>query len=352
MTQTGVGRYDPFGRGRFPVGVVTMQVNDLARDQVFPCEIWYPAAARHAGEDVSPRTQDRFTDQDAPRRQAAVRDADALAGSHPLVVFSHNSGGHRRVSSYLCTHLASHGYLVAALDHSEVVTPELAPGAGLTVAQRVAGWIANRVPDIRFLLDSMLGGPWRSAARPDPDRIGIVGYSFGGWTALAAPEVERRIRSVVALAPGGSSRPLPGMIPAGLDFGWGREVPTLYLVAERDTFTPLAGMYELFDRTPSSRMMVILRRADHMHFLDDVERTHEAVRGMTFTGAAAWIPAAVPPIGELCSGGQAHLFVRGLALCHLDATLRGLEPARRLLAGDTESELTAKGIDAVVHGRR
>lgn len=40
--------------------------------------------------------------------------------SLPLIVFSHYSGGHRRSATFLCTHLASHGYVVAVLDHSEV----------------------------------------------------------------------------------------------------------------------------------------------------------------------------------------------------------------------------------------
>ena len=163
------------------------------------------------------------------------------------------------------------------------------------------------------------------------------------------PDVDPRIRAVVAMAPGGSSKPLPGMIPVILDFSWGRDVPTLYLVAERDTFTPLAGIYELFDRTPATRQMVILRRADHMHFVDDVEHAHEAVRAMSFSGEAAWIPAAMPPIAELCSGAQAHLFIRGLALCHLDATMRHHEPARRLLAGDIRTILAARGVDAMPH---
>ena len=275
---------------------------------------------------------------------------------YPLVVYSHHSRGHRRAATYLCTHLASHGYLVAALDHSEVVAPELAPTSGETAAQRtarVAAWIANRVPDIRFLLDRLLGGDARSiAAAIDPTRVGIVGYSFGGWTALAAPEVERRIQAVVALAPGGSSQPRPGMIPARLTFGWHQDPPTLYLVAERDTSTPLAGMYELFDRTPAPRRMLILRRADHMHFIDDVERAHEATRAMSFPGDAAWLPRAMPPMSELCSGQQAHLFTRGLTLCHLDATLRQQAAAGRLLAGDIEADLAALGVDAIPHSPR
>jgi hypothetical protein len=55
------------------------------------------------------------------------------------------------------------------------------------------------------------------------------------------------------------------------------------------------------------------------------------------------------PISELCSGEQAHLFVRGLALCHMDAVLKDREEARRFLAGDIEAELAARGVDCLVH---
>jgi hypothetical protein len=50
---------------------------------------------------------------------------------------------------------------------------------------------------------------------------------------------------------------------------------------------------------------------------------------------------------ELCSGEQAHLFVRGLTLGHLDANLRRLDAAERFLAGDVEAELTAHGVQAI-----
>jgi dienelactone hydrolase len=154
-----------------------------------------------------------------------------------------------------------------------------------------------------------------------------VGHSFGGWTALATPEVEGRIRAVVALAPGGSSQPPPGIIPAQLTFAWGRDVPTLYLVAEDDTALPLAGMHELFARTRATKHMVILRRADHGHFGDDIE----------------------PQAGH-CSPEQAHVFVRGLTLCHLDAILRRQESAQRFWGGDIEAELAGRGVDVLVPG--
>jgi dienelactone hydrolase len=351
----GTSEYDPFVRGRFPVGVRTIQGLDTVRDRRFPCEIWYPAAAQHAGQDIAPETQDIFTVplRDAHRSQMAVRNATAQPGTYPLIIFSHCSGDNRQQSTFLCTHLSSHGYLVAASDHSEVVAPELARKDGETDEQKTArleALIANRVPDIRFLLDHLLNGTaWDSVAKPDPVRIGIVGHSFGGWTALAAIEVERRIGAVVALAPGGSSRPKPGIIPGKLNFTWDRDVPTLYLVAEDDIMLPLAGMYELFERTQATKQMMILRRADHMHFMDNVEEMHETVRATPFTREAAWISKEMRPIAELCSGEQAHLFVRGLTLCHMDATLKRQEWAQRLLAGDIEAELAGRGVDVIAH---
>jgi dienelactone hydrolase len=344
-------RYDPFERGRFPVGVRTIEAQDAARDRRFPCEIWYPAAARHAGRDLAPETQDAFPFGPAERRQAAVRDAEAAPGTRPLIVFSHSSGGGRRQSTFLCTHLSSHGYVVAALDHSEVVAPELARRDGETDEQkaaRQASWIANRVPDVRVLLDRLLGGA-PDPADLDPARIGIVGHSFGGWTALAVPDVEERVRAVVALAPAGGARPKPGMLRAELGFAWGRDVPTLYLVAEDDVSMPLSGMHDLFERTPASRRMVVLRRADHMHFMDGVEQLHEAVRAMSFPGELAWLPKEMRPIAELCSGEHARLFVRGLTLCHLDAVLGRQERARRILDGDLDAELAQRGVDAFAH---
>ena len=251
--------YDPFVRGRYPVGVRTIQARDTGRNRMFPCEIWYPAAAEYTGQDLAPGTQDVFTapSGDTPRRQMAVRNTAAEAGTYPLIVFSHPSGGGRRTATFLCTHLSSHGYVVAALDHSETVAVELARTDDETIEQKTArrqAVIADRVPDIRFLLDHLLSGAaWDSEINLDPTQIGIVGHSFGGWTALAANEAESRIRAVVALAPAGASQPKPGILPAKLTFTWGRDVPTLYLVAENDAFLPLAGMYEIFERTPGNQ---------------------------------------------------------------------------------------------------
>jgi predicted dienelactone hydrolase len=246
------------------------------------------------------------------------------------------------------------------MDHSEVVAGDLAPRDRETATDRAAridAIITSRVPDIVFVLDYLLtqiDGAWTHAAGSedielDAERIGLVGHSFGGWTVLATPEVDPRVRSVVALGAGGSAHPRPGILPAKLSFHWGRNVPTLYLAAENDVPIPLEGVIELFDRTPASKRLFILRRADHQHFLDNVAEMHESLRAMELPEEAAWIPAAMLPIGELSSGAQAHLFMRGLTLAHFDATLRGIEGAERFLAGDVEGELARRGVEAIAH---
>jgi predicted dienelactone hydrolase len=351
------GEYDPFIQGRFPVGVRTIDALDTARHRLFPCEIWYPAAARHTGQDLAPGSRDFFAvpSRDAPRSQMAIRDAATCPGTYPLIVFSHPSVTHRRAATFLCTHLGSHGYVVAALDHSEVVAPELARKDGETDEQRrarVEAMIAARPPDIRFALDYLLSNAVLGAdAVLDAGQIGIVGHSFGGWTALAAMDIERRIRAVVALAPGGGSRPKPGIPPLNLAFKWGRDIPTLFLVAENDISLPLAGMHEIIGRTPATKYMVIFRRADHYHSMDDVEEVHEAVRTTPWGGELEWFKE-MRPIEGLCSGEQAHLFVRGLTLCHLDATLRREERAQRFTRGNVDAELAARSVDVIVHDRQ
>jgi predicted dienelactone hydrolase len=254
-------------------------------------------------------------------------------GRSPLVLYSHASYGNRRQSSFLATHLATHGYVVAAVDHTGNTAADwaaraervaagrpLTPAESATYLQRI---IADRVPDLRVLLDQVLSGEAGGVAdQIDPERVGLVGWSFGGWAVLAAPETDDRFRAVLALAPAGSSNPLPGIIPATLTFAWRRDVPAMLLAAERDRFTPVAGVREVFERAPSPKWMFVLGGADHGHFSDDVG--DEAA----------------------CPRDRAHDFTRTLGLAHFDAVLKDDAPARRFLADDVAAQLRARGVDA------
>ena len=260
-------------------------------------------------------------------------------------MYSHYSGGNRRVATFLTTHLASHGYVVAALDHSEVASARMQPRDGDTAeerAARVQGWIDNRVPDIRFLLDVVLSAE-AGGERP----VGIVGHSFGGWTALAAADADERIDAVVALAPAGSATRRPGIIPVRASFRPERAVPTLFVGGDRDQSIPIQAVRELFHESPWPSRLLVLRAADHLHYVDDIATAHEAFRQLPAEGDLAWI-AGMRPIGELCAPAAAQAVVRAVTLAHFDAMLRGVEAAATFLDGDLSAALAAHDIDAVV----
>jgi dienelactone hydrolase len=295
--------YRPFERGPWPVAVWSGRVVDVVRSgRTLPYEVWHP---------------DRSQDDDGLPH-----------GLSPLILYSHSSYGHRRQSSFLCEHLASHGYVVAAADHvgnTIAEWPEAVAGAPTrTPEERDLGirrMIADRVPDLLVLRDELLGAVDLSEAI-DPEHVGLCGWSFGGWAALATPEVDERFGAIVALAPGGASNPLPGIIAAALTFAWKREVPTLLLAAEHDQFTPLVGISEIYARTPArEKRLFVLRGADHGHFADDV-------------------PEGGPP------KESAHLFTRSLVLAHFDVALRDLRAARDFFAGDPIGALRDRGVDA------
>jgi len=199
---------------------------------------------------------------------------------------------------------------------------------------------------VSFAIDSVLAD---FAASVDAARIGMAGHSFGGWTTLATVGRDRRIRAALPLAPAGGASPLPvEPLRSALDFRWGREVPTLFIVANRDTLLPLAGMHELLERTPAAKRMIVIKNADHMHFCDRVEEVHELFRLMPVDPVFAPLQPAVPPITELCPGEHSQATIRGLGLAHMDAHLRGVEAAARFLAGDVRATLGARGIAVYV----
>lgn len=348
--------YDPFIRGPHPVGVRTVTLTDETRGgRVLPVELWYPATPASAGQDLDAATRDTFEVFPGlpPVWQEAVRDVEPLAGMFPLIAFSHGFGGTRRQSTFLCTHLASHGYVVAAADHTgntltDVVQLMVAIQGGAPmpdVKESLGRFIELRPGDVRVMLDRVISGAGDLAAQIDMSRIGMTGHSFGGWTTLMMAGQDRRIRAALPLAPAGGSSPLPaGMLQAALNFDWGREVPTLYLVADGDTLLPLAGMRELLAKTPAPRRMAVLCKADHMHFCDRVEQVHEMFRMMPPPGDFALVAKDVPPISGLSPGEHGYAFNRGLGLAHFDAHLKRRPEAAEFLAGDLVQVFADRGI--------
>jgi predicted dienelactone hydrolase len=280
--------------------------------------------------------------------QQAVRDAQAQDGCFPLIVFSHGYNAYLRQSTYLVTHLASHGYVVVAMDH-----------VGNTLADEIAGttpslddtaalkrFTIERPTDCSFVIDQMLTGDTGIAI--NSSRIGISGYSFGGWTSLMTSGLDKRIKAALALAPSGGisdNDPLINSIFAdSLNLDWDREVPVLSLVAELDSVLPLAGMRDLHGRIRQPRTTVVLKNADHFHFQDHVELVHDMTKRISPANEVSEMKDAA----DLCPGEKANTFTRGLGLAHFDANLRANDRAVDLLNGDIKELMASHGIDVEV----
>jgi predicted dienelactone hydrolase len=354
-------RYEPFVRGRHPVGVRSADLTDASRDRRLALEIWYPADAKHAGQDVAEDGGDRY--ELLPGlplvHQDAVRDAAPAAGRFPLVAFSHGYGGHRRQSTFLCTHLASHGYVVAAVDHRgntirDVFEQTIAARSGKPVPDLLLTlheFIAHRPGDASWMIDRVLDGSAGGvAAQVDADRIGIAGHSFGGWTTLAVTGRDARISAALPLAPAGGRLDLPANpLADALDFGWRRDVPVLFVVAQRDSILPLPSMLDLYERTQATKRMVVMQNTDHMHFCDRAAQAHEIFRMMPPPGFFEDAAKVTPPFSELAAEQAAYDVIRGLGVAHMDAALKQREDATAFLSGDLTTVLAARGLDVVVH---
>ena len=346
-----MAEYDPFLRGVHPVGVRSATWNDAQRDREFPVEIWYPATPEFTGADLDPDRQDSYTavwtaggvSEPPPARQAAVRDAQAAALPGQLILFCHGYAGHRRESSFLCTHLASHGYVVVSADHTGSTGPEIdAAMAGqknVDMSPRRHQMGLDRKLDVPFLVAEATR---RGYASEGP--VGVVGCSLGGFTALIAPAVERRVRSVVPLCPAGGLSPIyprDNELSRHLDFDWPTGVSCLQGVADRDSWLPLYGQLGLFSRISGAKRMVILQDADHNHFCDDIAVAHEWFRELTLANAeymgtseSDWpaIARAIPPLQELTAPDVTYQLWRGVTVAHFDATLRSSSAAADLLS--------------------
>lgn len=329
--------YDPFARGPQPVGVRTVDLDDASRGRRLVAEVWYPATGEHAGADLDPARRDSY--ELAPgisAWQAAVRDAAPAPGARPLVVFSHGFAGHRRQSTFFTTHLASHGYVVASVDHAGNTFADLLGAQGRPMLDVWRDSMEARPRDVTFLIDAVAS----AGVAVDTARVGMTGHSFGGWTAVRVIPDEPRVAAVVALAPAIG----PPALRGALDLAWNRHVPLLAIAAERDSLLPHEALAGVVRALPPPAHLITLLETDHLHFCDAAKRVHELFRSMP----VRIIDVATPmlPFAELAPARHAHDAACGLGLAHLDAHLRDLPHARTLLAGDLLTLLAGRGIRA------
>ncbi|MGY0558524.1 MULTISPECIES: alpha/beta hydrolase family protein [unclassified Lysobacter] len=124
-----------------------------------------------------------------PYNVAAAFDAPPLSGAKPLVVISHGNGGSNLGHHDLASYLAGHGFIVATLEHPK---DNFHDQSGVGTSSVLVG----RPIQIAALITVLLEDP-RWGQLIDTDRIGVAGFSAGGYTSLlmvgAVPRFERFI---------------------------------------------------------------------------------------------------------------------------------------------------------------
>lgn len=192
-------------RGAYSVGVRTLELvnkgqvdvlnskegKDPLYDRPLKIEVWYPTTNKGeegglisyeevmgtAGNPKRPTIP--FTFYGRATRDAAPVTAD---GAFPLVVVSHGYVGSRYLMTYLTENLASKGYVVVAIDHTESTFRDAAgfPSTLLNRSKDIL-FIVNQVADLGAAKsDHFLSG------LVDAEHTAVVGYSMGGYGALNA----------------------------------------------------------------------------------------------------------------------------------------------------------------------
>jgi len=159
-------------RGSLKVGVRTLKLSDPARKRDLTLEVWYPANLT-AGQLEATVYSARAGALDIKLPGQALRDAAPLTGKYPLIILSHGQPGSRYALSYLTEALAARGFVVAAIDHTGSTYGDL------TQASYVSS-IVDRPLDVLYALEELP----KQLPNADGQNVGLLGYSYGGYTML------------------------------------------------------------------------------------------------------------------------------------------------------------------------
>ncbi len=154
--------------------------------------------------------------------------------------------------------------------------------------------LAHLVPDTRVALDSLVGRP-----EVDRQRVALIGFSLGGWAALAAAAEDRRARAAVLVAPlvdpaatplspeaaRASSDVLKGTAPDRLAEEWAGVPKALDLVArleDQPVLLVTAGEDEIFPPGPYARIVSTFPSVEWIRFPHADHLFSEVRDGLSF----------------------------------------------------------------------
>ena len=340
--------YLPEPTGPCPAGTTSLWLTDTSRPDPWAAgvsvrelmvSLWYPAVpsdGRRAqymtpAESGLQLTSRGITgippDTLSTTRTNAVSDARPAGRqrSLPLVVLSPGFTNSRSTLTALAEDLASHGYVVAGIDHTYESHATAFPDGRVTTClarqaprrDRKEEVAAGRAADVCFVLDELTGAhpAWPGAGLIDPSAMAMAGHSAGGAAAIAAMLADSRIRAGIDMD-GSTAAPIP-------DEGLAR--PFLFL-GKQSSYTPgSAGAV-----TPGTRDWKLLRGA-----VITWERDWELLTGWkrwlvvagavhaSFTDLALLADQAGIDTGAGLSGARSLDITRAYVRAFFDQHLRG-----------------------------
>lgn len=277
---------NPEEMGPYPVGNTSFIMEDTARElrcgegnRRLVVEVWYPAAD-NADEWPENTLFDFFLNQREEAIQIYIKhghfkdeSSDIPTGSYrdaplhpdaaplPILIFSHGFTGERFQNFNLCTYLASHGYLVAAPDHTCNALAAPFPDGIISFTYIDSLFtIFQRVGDISFLIDEFTDNPPEMfAGRLATDKVGILGHSFGGWTVSETIKLEPRALGMAQLA----SFALPD-VPETVT------APSIYFTGEQDKIMARFSVWHntYIENMPTPKWELVFHDTGHFAFSD------------------------------------------------------------------------------------
>ncbi len=215
--------------------------------------------------------------------------AQGVAGSVPLVVFSHGIGGSRDGYSYLGRYFAAHGYASMHVQHVGS-DRQLWFGNPFALVFRLSeaaqeSEALNRVQDLRYALDNILAA--KEGALFDTRRIVAAGHSYGANTTMliAGAQVEQQGQKMLLRDPRISAAIL---ISAPPFYGMGDpkkilasiDIPTLHITATGDDiqipgyFSGLQDRVDIFKAMGSDsavpKVLAVFKEGSHSIFTDRI----------------------------------------------------------------------------------
>jgi hypothetical protein len=342
--------YLPEPTGPCPVGTTSVWLTDASRRDPWAVEVtarelmvslWYPAAApggRRAQYMTPAESELQLANRGItgvpPDILSTVRtnaaDGAEPAGPEqglPLAVLSPGFTSARSTLTALAEDLASHGYVVAGIDHTYESYATAFPDGRVTTclareARQRGLWekgkvAAGRAADVSFVLGELTGArpPWPGAALIDPSRMAMAGHSLGGAAAIAAMLTDSRIRAGIDMD-GSTDAPIP-------DRGLSR--PFLFL-GKRSNYTPgSAGAVTPGTRDWKLRKGAVITWERDWELLTGWKRWLVVAGAVhaSFTDLALLADQSGIDIGASLSGARSLDITRGYVRAFFDQHLRG-----------------------------